>query len=107
MNIYVANLGNEATDSDLRDLFTSFGEVTSAKVIKDRDTGYSRGFGFVEMSNKNEATKAIEALNNADYQGQYLSVKEARPKSDSQNSYGNQSGGGYGNQKSGGFSKKW
>ena len=104
MNIYVSNLGS-ATDSDLRELFTSFGEITSAKVINDRDTGAPRGFGFVEMPNKNEATKAIEALNNADYQGQYLSVKEARPKTDNQNSYGSNSGSR--NQDRGGYSKKW
>ena len=98
MNIYVSNLGS-ASDSELKDLFSPFGDITSAKVINDRDSGQSRGFGFVEMPNKSEATKAIEALNNADYHGQYLSVKEARPKTDNQSSYGNQDRGGY--------SKKW
>lgn len=80
MNIYVSNLGMEATDNDLKELFAAFGEVTSSKVIKDHDTGYSRGFGFVEMSNKNEAIKAIGELNNAEFKGQYLSIKEARQK---------------------------
>jgi len=73
--------------------------ITDKSALNDRDSGQPRGFGFVEMPNKSEATKAIEALNNADYHGQYLSVKEARPKNDSQSSYGNQNRGGY--------SKKW
>lgn len=106
MNIYVSNLGMEATDNDLKELFAAFGEVTSSKVIKDHDTGYSRGFGFVEMSNKNEAIKAIGELNNAEFKGQYLSIKEARPKADkSQNAYGGSTG--YGDRNRSDYTKKW
>lgn len=119
MNIYVANLAAEATDSDLRELFAAFGEVTSSKVIKDHETGYSRGFGFVEMANKSEALKAISELNNAEYNGKYLSVNEAKPRTDRpQGGFGNNrfggnrgGGGGGGNFKSGGNDrggyKKW
>ena len=93
MNIYVGNLAREATDSDLRDAFQAFGEVTSASVIKDKFTGESRGFGFVEMPNKAEGDAAIAALNGKDLKGRNLTVNEARPRTDRPRTGG---GGGFG-----------
>jgi RNA recognition motif-containing protein len=80
MNIYISNLSFNVEDNDLNDLFAEYGEVVSAKVITDRDTNRSRGFGFVEMPNKSEAIKAIEELNQAEYDGKVISVSEARPR---------------------------
>lgn len=99
MNLYVANLNFEANDDDLRQLFAAFGEVTSAKVIHDRDTGRSRGFGFVEMSDKQESLRAISELNGTDFQGKTISVNEARPRTDRPQSGG---GGGYNRDRRGG-----
>ncbi|HWB65092.1 MAG TPA: RNA-binding protein [Chitinophagales bacterium] len=82
MNIYVSNLSYNVNDGDLKQLFTEYGEVSSAKVIIDRETGRSRGFGFVEMPNKDEAIKAMNALHEAEYDGKVLNVNEARPKED-------------------------
>lgn len=106
MNIYISSLSFDVTDKDLRDLFAEYGEVTSAKVITDRDTGKSRGFGFVEMSNDAEAQKAIEELNQAEFDGRVINVNEARPKTDRprsnfgdrerSGSFGNRGGGGGG-----------
>lgn len=79
MNIYVGNLPFRTTNDDLEQLFSEYGSVNSASVITDRDTGRSRGFGFVEMPD-DEARAAIEALNGADYQGRPLTVNEARPR---------------------------
>ncbi len=79
MNIYVGNLSYEATDSTLREAFESFGEVTSAKVIKDKYTGQSRGFGFVEMPAPSQAQAAIKSLNGKELMGKQISVNEARP----------------------------
>ncbi len=76
--LYVGNLSFSTTDDELRDEFAQFGQVTSATVIKDRDTGRSRGFAFVEMSDGAEA--AIEALNGQEFQGRTLRVNEARPR---------------------------
>jgi RNA recognition motif-containing protein len=97
MNIYIANLSFEVSDHDLKELFTPYGSVTSAKVITDRDTGRSRGFGFVEMPGKEEAQKAITELNNAQYDGKVISVSEARPRTERPNSNfgGGSSRGGY------------
>ena len=92
MNIFVGNLAREATDSDLRDAFQAFGEVSSASVIKDKFTGDSRGFGFVEMPNKSEAEKAIASLNGKSIKGRNLTVNEARPRTDNR---GGGSGGGF------------
>jgi RNA recognition motif-containing protein len=78
-NIYVGNLSWGCTDQDLRNLFADFGEVASARVIEDRETGRSRGFGFVEMD-ANGATQAIEALNGTNFQGRDLRVNEAQPR---------------------------
>ena len=87
MNIFVANLNYRLTNDDLRDLFEEYGSVDSAKVITDRDTGRSKGFGFVEMSEDNEAQSAIQALNGAEYDGRAIVVKEAeeRPKRQNNN----------------------
>jgi RNA recognition motif-containing protein len=88
MNIYVGNLSYSTTDDDLRQTFEAYGQVTSASVIKDKYTGESRGFGFVEMSNKAEAESAIQALNGTDLGGRALTVNEAKPRED-------RGGGGY------------
>lgn len=80
MNIYVANLNFRMNDDDLREVFEGYGEVTSAKIIKDNVTGRSRGFGFVEMSSDDEANQAIKELNGAEVDGKQLTVNEARPK---------------------------
>jgi RNA recognition motif-containing protein len=82
MNIYVGNLSYEATDVTIREAFESFGEVTSAKVIKDKYTGQSRGFGFVEMPAKSQAQTAIESLNGKELLGKQINVNEARPRAD-------------------------
>ncbi len=79
MNIYVGNLPFSATEDDLKEVFSSFGTVVSAKVIMDRETGRSRGFGFVELGD-NSARKAISELNGAEYDGKVLTVNEAREK---------------------------
>jgi len=80
MNIYVGNLSFDATEEDLRSAFEAFGTVDSVNIIKDRDSGRSKGFGFVEMSSGDEARKAIEALNGKEFKGRAMNVNEARPK---------------------------
>jgi len=80
--IYVGNLAYQTTSEDLSQLFGQMGEVVSASVIQDRETGRSRGFGFVEMTNADEAEQAIEQLNGSDFQGRNLTVNEARPRED-------------------------
>ena len=82
MNIFVSNLTYAITDGDLNDLFAEYGEISSAKVIKDRETRQSRGFGFVEMSDDAAAKKAIAELDGAEYDGKVIKVAEARPKGD-------------------------
>ena len=82
MNIYVGNLAHELTEEELREAFTEFGEVTSAKIITDRDSGISRGFAFVEMASKAEAQASIAGLNGKELKGRTLTVNEARPRSD-------------------------
>ena len=79
MNIYVGNLSREFTEGDLREAFEAFGEVTSAKIIKDKYSGESKGFGFVEMEPE-AAAKAIEALDGTDFEGHILRVNEARDR---------------------------
>jgi RNA recognition motif-containing protein len=83
MNIYVGNLSNGVTENDLRESFQAFGEVEKTAVIKDKFSGESRGFGFVEMPNKEEATKAISMLNGRDMKGRAAKVNEAKPKTES------------------------
>lgn len=80
MNIYVANISYRATEDSLKELFEGYGQVTSVKIISDKFTGKSKGFGFVEMPNDTEAKNAMSALNGADLQGRNLVVLEARPK---------------------------
>lgn len=77
--IYVGNLGFSVTNDDLKTKFEQYGNVDSAKVIMDRDSGRSKGFGFVEMSNPQEAGEAIEALNGSEFQGRAMTVNEAKP----------------------------
>ncbi|MHC4635943.1 MAG: RNA recognition motif domain-containing protein [Planctomycetota bacterium] len=96
MNIYVGNLSGEVTEDDLREAFAAFGQVESVNIIKDRFSGESRGFGFVEMPSKDEAEKAIEEMNGTDLKGQALNVNEARPKTD-------RGGGGGGGRGRGGY----
>lgn len=84
-NIYVGNLSYQLTDDELREAFAAFGEVTSAKIIMDRTTGQSKGFGFVEMPGKEEAEEAIRQLDGAPLRGRNLRVNEARPRTDNQN----------------------
>jgi len=80
MDIYVGNLPYNMSDDELRDLFIIYGEVESARVVIDRDTGRSRGFGFVEMPNDTEGNAAIQGLNGTDSQGRALTVNQARPR---------------------------
>jgi RNA recognition motif-containing protein len=80
MNIYVGNLSYTASESELRDAFSAFGDVTSVKILMDRETGRSRGFGFVEMPNQSEGEAAISNLNGKDLGGRALRVNEARPR---------------------------
>jgi len=82
MNIFVSNLSFNVTDEDLNDFFAEYGEVTSAKVIMDKFTGQSRGFGFVEMSDDDQARKAIEELDGGMVEGRAIRVSEARPRED-------------------------
>jgi RNA recognition motif-containing protein len=80
MNIYVGNLAFSLTEDELRDAFAAHGDVSSAKIISDRDTGRSKGFGFVEMPNDSEANAAIEDLNGKELNGRPVRVNEARPR---------------------------
>jgi len=80
MNIYVGNLPRNLSEGELRETFQAFGEVTTASIIKDKYSGQSRGFGFVEMPNREEAERAIAALNGQELKGRPLTVNEARPR---------------------------
>ena len=82
MNIYVSNLSFNVQDEDLKEFFTPYGEVSSAKVITDRETGKSRGFGFVEMSDETASKKAIAELDGATVENRAISVSVAKPKED-------------------------
>ncbi|MBS1537760.1 MAG: RNA-binding protein [Bacteroidetes bacterium] len=104
MNIYVGNLPYNTNDADMKALFENYGTVTATSVISDKFTGRSRGFGFVEMADDDQARQAIEATNGADYNGRALVVNEARPREErprrefSGGGGGSRnSGGGYGN----------
>jgi cold-inducible RNA-binding protein len=98
--LYVGNLGYGIGDSDLEKLFTTYGSVRSAQVIKDRDSGRSKGFGFVEMGSDQEAQAAITALNGKEVDGRTLVVNEARPK---EGGGGGRGKGGFGGRDRGGF----
>jgi RNA recognition motif-containing protein len=105
MNIYVTNIPFKATDSELKELFEEYGEVSSAKIIMDKETQRSRGFGFVEMPEDEAAREAMKKLNGFNFLGKDLVVNEARPKTDAPRGgggYGNRGGGG-----GGGYNKRW
>ncbi|WP_419867843.1 RNA recognition motif domain-containing protein [Chryseobacterium sp. CT-SW4] len=109
MNIFVSNINYATKEYELQDLFAEFGEVSSAKIITDKETGRSRGFGFIEMADE-EGKQAIEVLNQKEFNGKVLNVSEAKPREEkprrsfdnNRNSYGNNRGGGYGNNNRGG-----
>ncbi|HHV84423.1 MAG TPA: RNA-binding protein [Petrimonas sp.] len=82
MNIYVSNLSYSTTTESLQELFAEYGEVSSANIIKDRDSGRSRGFGFVEMPDDANGQKAIDELNNTEFEGKTITVNVARPKTE-------------------------
>ena len=94
MNIYVGNLAYEVTEADLQTAFEDFGEVASVAIIKDKFSGQSKGFGFVEMSEKAAATAAINGLNGTELKGRALTVNEARPREERRG--GSRGGGGGG-----------
>ncbi len=93
MKLYVGNLSYDTNDAELRDLFVPYGEPDSAKVITDRDTGRSKGFGFVEFADNAQATAAMNALNGKEVNGRALTVNEARPRTESSGNRGGGSGG--------------
>ena len=93
MNIYVGNLSFDVTESDLREAFEPFGGITEVRLIMDKFSGESKGFGFVEMPSKEEAEKAIEEMNGKDMKGRALNVNEARPKTDRGGGRGGRGGG--------------
>lgn len=99
MKLYVGNLSFNTTNQDLNDLFATIGTVESSNVIEDRETGRSRGFGFVEMSNQADGEKAIAELNGKEVDGRSLKVNEAKPQGDRG---GRGGGGGYNNNRGGG-----
>jgi len=108
MKLYVGNLAFSTSSQDLQELFAQAGTVESASVVEDRDTGRSRGFGFVEMSSKEEGTAAIEQFNGKEVNGRSLTVNEARPRENrgggggGRGFGGNRGGGGYGGNRGGG-----
>jgi len=93
MNIYVGNLSYEITEEDLKEAFSSFGQVESVKIIKDNYSDRSKGFGFVEMANRGEAQSAIEGLQGKELKGRALNVNEARPRTEGHRTGGNRRGG--------------
>jgi|APTNR8051073442_1049403.scaffolds.fasta_scaffold29316_1 RNA recognition motif-containing protein len=111
MNIYVSNINFRATEEGLREAFEKFGEVSSVKIITDRDSGRSRGFGFVEMPNDSEGAQAIEQLNGYEFFERQLSVKQAEARPEGGNRSFNKGGGGYkgggGGRRDGGYEKRW
>ena len=102
INIYVGNLPWDTTQDDLYQLFGQYGQVAKTQVITDRDTGRSRGFGFVEMPTEEEANRAIEALNNFNYNGRPLTVNVAKPRESGGGGFGGGGGGGRGGYGGGG-----
>ena len=101
--LYVGNLAYGVTDAALETMFSAHGTVRSAQVIMDRDTGRSKGFGFVEMENENEAQAATAALNGQQSEGRALTVNEAKPREDRGGGGGRSGGGGYGGGGGGGY----
>lgn len=105
MNIFVARLDYSVQDDELRQLFEAFGTVDSAKVIMDKDTGRSKGFGFVEMPEDNEGQNAINDLDGQDLKGRNIVVKKARPREDNRGGGFNRGGGGGGYRGGGGYGR--
>jgi RNA recognition motif-containing protein len=102
MKLYVGNLSYHTTESDLTNLFATYGEVESTKIITDRDTGRSKGFGFIEFSNRSEGEQAIAELNGKEVDSRQLKVNEAKPQTERRGGGG---GGGYGGGGRGGYSR--
>ena len=102
MKLYVGNLSFQTSSEELQQLFEQAGTVESATVVEDRDTGRSRGFGFVEMASKEEGEKAIQQFNGTDLNGRNLTVNEARPREDRGNRGGGGGRGGFGGNRGGG-----
>ncbi len=100
MNLYVGNLSFQASEEDLQELFTAYGKVDTATIVRDRFSGESRGFGFVEMPDRDEAMSAIAGLAGKDMQGRAITVNEARPRED--NRRGGDRGG-----RGGGGGRRW
>jgi len=108
MNIYVSNLSFNTNDAELNELFAKFGTVSSAKVIMDRESGRSRGFGFVEMPNNDEGKDAMLGLNNKEVEGRAMSVSVAKEREERTGGGGGGSRGGYSNNRnSGGGGNRW
>ena len=105
MNIYVSNLNFRTENESLQELFAQYGEVSSAHIITDRDSGRSRGFGFVEMPNDSEGQAAIDALNDTDFEGKTITVNVARPRTERSDRGGYGGGGGY-NRGGGGYNRR-
>ena len=104
MNIYVGNLAREATEADLQEAFAAFGQVTSVNIIKDRFSGASRGFGFVEMASDSEAQAAIAGLNGKELKGRTITVNEARPREERREGGRDRRGG---DRRTGGGRRSW
>lgn len=102
MNIYISNLSYDVNDADLKELFEEYGTVSSAKVITDRMSGRSRGFGFVEMGDNTQGQKAIEELNQCEYDGKVINVNVAKPKTErtGNSGYNRRSNSGYNSDRS-------
>ncbi len=109
MNIYVGNLGYSVTEDDLREVFTPFGEVTKVSIITDRDSGQSKGFGFVEMASADAAKASITGLNGKEFKGRAMTVNEARPRTERPGGGGGDRGGrgGSGGGGGGGGGRRW
>lgn len=101
-NLFVGNLPFTATEDELRDLFSAFGEVQQVRIMTDRDTGKSRGFAFVEIADDEAAAKAVADLNGKEYGGRALTINEARPKPERRGGFGSGGGGGFGGKRRGG-----
>lgn len=103
-NIYVGNLDFKVTEDELRQAFNAYGQVDNVTILKDRDTGQPRGFGFVEMANDEEADRAIQGMNGAQLGSRALNVNEARPREARSGGFGGGRGGGFGGGRGGGRS---
>lgn len=102
MNIYVSNLSFNTASESLQELFSAYGEVTSSRIITDRETGRSRGFGFVEMTVESEGQTAIDELHETEFEGKTINVNVARPRTErNDNGYNNNRGG------NGGYNRRW